>query len=258
MLLLLLTLGCPGAAQEAPHGLLLVVLDTLRADGLSVYGNRRATSPGLDRLAERGVVFEQAVSHAPWTLPAFVGLLSGSYPSPRVFAEKRLQVALVEALRDAGYATAAFTEGGFASSLFGFGRGFDTYWEQEGKVALAKAGEVLEPQHQGGVAKTVDAALSWLRQNGGRRFFLMLHTYEIHYPYTYDGYAQTLSPGRLGPAYEPNELDAVKRGSFSQAPPTWPTCGPSTTPASAWRTTIWSACSKASRRWASPTGPSWS
>jgi arylsulfatase A-like enzyme len=220
-LLLLLTLACPGAdsgtpgaAQEAPHGLLLVVLDTLRADGLSVYGNPRTTSPALDRLAGGGVVFEQAVSHAPWTLPAFVGLLSGSYPSPRVFAEQRLQVALVEALREAGYATAAFTEGGFASSVFGFDRGFDTYWELEGKVALAKDGDLLRSGQEGGVAKTVDAALAWLQQNGGRRFFLMLHTYEVHYPYTYDGYAQTLSPGRLGPAYEPNELDAVRRGEL--------------------------------------------
>jgi arylsulfatase A-like enzyme len=220
-LLVLLTLACPGAdsgtpgaAQEAPHGLLLIVLDTLRADGLSVYGNPRATSPALDRLAERGVVFEQAVSHAPWTLPAFVGLLSGSYPSPRVFADKRLQVALVEVLREAGYATAAFTEGGFASNFFGFGRGFDTYWELEGKVALTRDGELLKPEDKGGVARTVDSALSWLQENGGRRFFLMLHTYEIHFPYTYDRYAQSLSPGRLGQAYEPDENKAVRRGEL--------------------------------------------
>jgi arylsulfatase A-like enzyme len=218
--LLLLTLACPGAdsgtpgaAEEAPHGLLLVVLDTLRADGLSAYGNPRTTSPALDRLAEQGVVFEQAMSHAPWTLPAFVGLLAGSYPSPRVFAEQRLQVALVEALREAGYATAAFTEGGFASSVFGFDRGFDTYWEVEGSIVLARDGE-RGPGGGGGVAKTVDAALSWLQQNGGRRFFLMLHTYEIHYPYTHDGYAQSLTPGRLGPAYESDEYDAVKRGEL--------------------------------------------
>ena len=87
----------------------------MRADGLSRYGNPRPTSPAIDGLAERGVLFEQAISNAPWTLPSFIGLLSGSYASRRVFDRGKLVVSLVGTLRDAGWATAAFTEGGFTS-----------------------------------------------------------------------------------------------------------------------------------------------
>lgn len=201
----------PEPPAEPPHGLVLVVVDTLRADGLSAYGNPRPTSPAIDSLAEGGAVFERALSHAPWTYPGFVGLLSGSYPSPRVLAADRsLARSLVEPLRDAGIATAAFTEGAYVSRRFGMDRGFDHFVEEEGPVHLQRPDEHAG---QGSAERTFGAAIDWLRASGDRRFFVMIHTYEVHIPYRHRDYAESLPPGSLGPTYEHPTALEVRRGT---------------------------------------------
>jgi hypothetical protein len=192
--LLLPSAGC--GRNERPRGIVLVVIDTLRADHLSAYGNPRPVSPHIDALARNGVLFEDAFTHAPWTLPAFVGLLSGSYPSRRVF-DRRLEVSEVEALRDAGFATAAFTEGGFVSSYFGIDRGFQTFEAREAAVHLQGADVAERPGAPGGIEHTFAAAGAWLRAHSGRRFFLMVHTYEVHVPYLQTDLAQGLPRGTL-------------------------------------------------------------
>jgi hypothetical protein len=101
--------GCAGELR--PTNVVLIVLDTLRADRLSAYGNPRQTSPVLDDLASRGVLFETVVSNSSWTLPAVAGLLSGRHLTKDVLDEG-LKYSLVERLRDAGVTTVAFTEGG--------------------------------------------------------------------------------------------------------------------------------------------------
>ena len=115
----LLGLACfaalPACTPARPRNAVLIVLDTLRADHLSAYGNPRPTSPELDALAERGVLFETVVTNTPWTLPAMVGLMTGEYPSARSYHDG-VQRSLVESLRSGGWATAAFTEGGFVSA----------------------------------------------------------------------------------------------------------------------------------------------
>jgi len=216
----LVACGPPAAEppREPPHGILLVVFDTLRADGLSIYGNPRATSPTLDGLARRGVLFEQAVSHAPWTLPGFIGLLSGSYPSGRIFAKGKLVVSLLDPLREAGYATAAFTEGGWTSPDFGFDRGIDFYWVLEGKTRLQRGDDAPIVPGGGGIERTFDAAIRWLRENRERRFFLMLQTYENHVPYRRREYAEGLPSGELGSTYEGRHLSAVERGAIQPSP----------------------------------------
>lgn len=189
------------------------MLDTLRADGLSAYGNPRATSPAIDALAARGVLFENAMSHAPWTLPSFVGLLSGRYPSQAVFAQGSLQNSLLDVLRSAGWSTAAFTEGGYVSRHFGMDRGFEVFQEEEGKTRL-----VLDPrptQGTGSIEHTFDGAIDWLREPHAKPFFLMVHTYEIHFPYRNREYAQSLPHGRLGATYEEKQRLAIRKGALA-------------------------------------------
>lgn len=180
------------------------MLDTLRADGLSAYGNSRPTSPHLDALARRGVLFERAVSHASGTLPAFVGLLSGRYPSAEVM-DGQLRSSLVERLRDEGFRTAAFTEGGFVSSYYGMDRGFDEFVEEEGAVHLTVGGLAVHGGG-GGIEETFRRAEQWLRENGSDAFFLMVHTYEVHTPYRRLEYATGMERGRLPERFEIAEV----------------------------------------------------
>jgi arylsulfatase A-like enzyme len=203
--------GPPEPPADPPHGIILVAVDTLRADGLSTYGNPRPTSPAIDGLAADGVRFERALSHAPWTYPGFVGLLAGSYPSPRVLSPDRsLARSLVEPLRDAGIATAAFTEGAYVSRRFAMDRGFADFVEEVGPVHLQRPDE---HPGQANAERTFGAAIDWLRANGDRRFFVMIHTYEVHIPYRHREYAESLPPGSLGPTYEPPTALEVRRGT---------------------------------------------
>lgn len=216
--LALLGAGCgePPPPPKAPRGICLIVLDTLRADGLSAYGNPRPTSPALDALAARGVLFENAVSHAAWTLPSFIGLLSGRYPSRSAFSEGKLHSSLLDPLRAAGWRTAAFTEGGYVSRHFGMDRGFERFEEEEGKTRL-----VLEPrptQGSGTIERTFDAAIAWLREPQPQPFFLLVHTYEIHFPYRRRDFTEGLPSGRLAATYEEMQRLEIRKGALRVGP----------------------------------------
>jgi arylsulfatase A-like enzyme len=161
--------------------LLLVSLDTLRADHLPSYGYARDTAPFLASLASRGVLFERALAAAPSTTPSHMTLFTSLPPSVHgLLGNETLTVlppgapTLAEALRGAGFATGAVTEGGGIALHYGFERGFDAYVENPVPVP-----------HQPGLQSpvTFDAGLAWLRANGDRRSFLFLHTYEVHGPY---------------------------------------------------------------------------
>ncbi len=206
--------GCGAGPHplEAPRGIVLIVLDTLRADGLSTYGNPRDTSPAIDSLAARGVLFENAISHAPWTLPGFIGLLSGRYPSRAVFTGGSLQTSLLDVLRASGWRTAAFTEGGYVSRHFGMDRGFESFQEEEGKTRLV-IGE-RPTQGTGSVERTFDAAIAWLREPRSQPFFLLVHTYEIHFPYRRRDYAEALPSGKLAATYEEKQRLAIRKGAL--------------------------------------------
>lgn len=158
---------CPGC------NVILISMDTVRADHLSTYGYERKTSPSVDRLAKKSVVFEQAISQSSWTLPAHGAMMTGLYPGrlgvTHYPAKRRLPDApttLAEVFGRAGYATGGFTGGGFVSSHFGFDRGFDTY-QSDGRRF----------EHN------LDEALGWLKNNKDRRFFMFFHGYNAHRPY---------------------------------------------------------------------------
>ncbi len=160
------------ASRERPN-LVLLVIDTLRADRLGTYGYGRETSPILDALAARGVVFERAFAPSPWTWPSTASLLTGLDPPEHgvldftscwLAGELRT---LAEHLRDAGFATAAGSANPLVIAGKNFHRGFDEFHE----VHRADAWKVLarvEP---------------WLRARGPERFFLYLHLFEPHAPY---------------------------------------------------------------------------
>ncbi len=180
-----------------PRNAVLIVLDTLRADRLFSYGNPRPTSPAMDALADRGVLFETVVTNTPWTLPAMVGLLTGEYPSARTFRDG-VQRSLVESLKAGGWAAAAFTEGGFVSERFGFDRGFELFREPEGPVS-----KVMSDDTNKNIETTFAWAQEWLAAHGRERpFFVLLHTYETHAPYRRLAFAEGLERGRLEPTYE--------------------------------------------------------
>jgi arylsulfatase A-like enzyme len=172
-------LAACGAAPEPPgpappRGVLLVVIDTLRADRVGALGAENDTSPALDRLAARSVVFENAVAESCWTIPSHFSLFTGLYPSRHGVVEPQAMPApdlplLATRLSDAGFFTFAETDGGWMSSERGFDRGF-----------LEFRGEAR------GVDRTLAAFERELEALAGkdRRFFGFLHTYEVHCPYT--------------------------------------------------------------------------
>ncbi len=157
--------------------ILLISVDTLRADHLSIYGYSRETSPGLDRWARRSAaIFDNAIVTTPSTLFSHASMLSGRWSLStgvgRFGKVPRETELLAERLRRAGYATRAVTGGGWLHPLYGFSRGFDVYryWPYK-----RRADRELE---QG-----VQQLTGWLRQGPGSPFFLFLHTYEVHGPY---------------------------------------------------------------------------
>lgn len=194
------------------HGAIVILLDTVRADHLSCYGYERKTTPHLDALAEKGVLFEQVVSFCPWTLPSVANLLSGCQPVNNVF-NQTLKVSVVESIAAAGYRTAAFTEGAYVSAHYGFDRGFGTFHEEEGRKRPEDA-KPWDPRHSGVIEKTFGVAKEWLTENGDEKFFVLIHTYEPHIPYTRRTFADGLDSGRLGEAFGIDEIDALQKGEL--------------------------------------------
>lgn len=186
--------------EDELQGTVLILLDTLRADHLSCYGYERETTPVLSRLAEDGVLFERVVSFAPWTLPSVVNLLSGCPPTPEVFDQNNggLKRSFIESIREAGYSTAAVTEGGLVSSFYGMDRGFSDYHEEEGELDLKGSALPGKSGAGGGIENTFRLARKWLKEHKKEKFFLFIHTYEPHTPYTRRTFAGGMDPGRVG------------------------------------------------------------
>jgi arylsulfatase A-like enzyme len=179
--------GC-GSRGEVPsrYDVVLVSIDTLRADRLNAYGYRdRVVSPQLDALARDGLLFETHVSASPWTTPAHISLLTSLHPSahgvtsPFGTLMQRLDSGadydrlgeehetLAQALRRSGRATAAFTGGLSLDPRIGFDRGFESY-----DVSLFKLTE-----------RNLETLGAWTRAHRAVPFFLFLHTFEVHAPY---------------------------------------------------------------------------
>ena len=188
-LILLLGLGCsdgePAADPGAVERIVLVTIDTLRADHVGCYGAEDAETPALDALAAEGARFETAIAPAPLTLPSHATLLTGRDPQQHgvrhngFFRLPADVVPVAEHLRGAGFASAAFVSAFVLDSRFGLDRGFDLYDDRLGMLDTTKAPGAV-PDRRGD--RTLDAALAWLGA-APARFFLWVHLYDPHGEY---------------------------------------------------------------------------
>ena len=139
--------GCRGPkAPSGPFNLLLLTLDTLRADRLGCYGYPQAETPHLDRLASESVRFEEAISPVPSTLPSHATILTGLFPQAHgvrdngTFLLSDDHVTLTELLKGAGYDTAAFVSSFVVDSRFGLAQGFETYFDFDEDATASRQG----------------------------------------------------------------------------------------------------------------------
>jgi arylsulfatase A-like enzyme/Tfp pilus assembly protein PilF len=165
--------------------ILLITLDTTRADRLGCYGYRDARTPVLDALAASGVICQNVCTVAPLTLPAHTSMFTGLYPSEsgvRTNGRGRLDDAvptLAEALRTRGYETAGFVGAFVLDRKFGLGQGFQTY--DDDFVSDEPGGDGMLRQRPG--RAVVDAALRWLERKRSKPFLCWVHFYDPHAPY---------------------------------------------------------------------------
>lgn len=202
--LLALSLGCTPTPK--PDNLLLLTLDTLRADYLGVYGAAEDSSPHIDALAATGLRFGQAYTTAPLTGPAHASILTGRYPSEhgvlfngmRLHTPMRLNpqsTPLSTHLSEQGFATGAIVTAIPLIKSYGFDQGFDYHQ----MVPTSNADPTLE--YGGSSADALAAARAWIEERGDERFFLWVHMYEAHVPFysppeIHDRLGST--PGRVG------------------------------------------------------------
>ncbi len=186
MLVAAAALACgPGPGTEGParaENVILVSIDTLRADRLGDYGRDPSFTPKIDAFREDAVLFELTIAQAPSTLSSHASLFTSLIPQHHgasIEGRKRLapdHLTVAEVLQAEGLTTAAFHGGGQLDAAFGIGQGFDVYetpGHQPGELAFS---DVFKP--------TVEATLAWLEEDERQPFFLFVHTYEIHHPYT--------------------------------------------------------------------------
>ncbi|MFZ5480218.1 MAG: sulfatase [Myxococcota bacterium] len=175
---LLVACASPPLAEAQPAAspppILLLSIDTLRADRLGAYGNTEGLSPNLDKLAGESVVFEQAYAQANETCFSHASLLTGRYPSELGRLDFTFRMpsdvpSMAGVLKTYGYETAAAVGGGYLSKVFGFSTGFDHYDDQV---------------QWGSLYHTAPKALKWLdERTSAAPFFLFLHTYDLHARY---------------------------------------------------------------------------
>ncbi len=187
------------SAQADQTSIVVVSLDTLRFDHTGIGGHAGDLTPRLDALAAQGVAFQDAVSPAPWTLPAHMSIWTGLWPSAHGITNKLRSTGqgtwedavldpgiptLPQSLAAAGWRLGAFTGGSGVLGGYGFDRGFEVY-EDEGRF--------------GGLDAAVPAALAWLEEQGDQRTLLFLHGYDAHgqHPLPADVLSELVGDSRL-------------------------------------------------------------
>jgi arylsulfatase A-like enzyme len=181
--------------EGSVQNVLLISIDTLRADRLETFGYDRPTSPNLAAFARRSVVFENARAQAPQTAPSHASLFTSQYPSahrivnvhgdaPLVHLLPEKAITLAEVLSAAGVETGAFVSGGNLTQKMAMDRGFDTWDEQLDDVS-----------------DRIDALMGWMLAPDRGAFFAVLHTYQVHAPYIppADLYEEFVDPNYEGP-----------------------------------------------------------
>ena len=174
----------PATAASPPLNLILLSLDTTRQDYLSCYGFAQATTPNLDRLAAEGILFRDATTPVPITLPAHATMLTGLYPFEHgvrnngSFVVPPEATTLAELLKEQGYATGAVMGAFPLESRFGLAQGFDFYDDRFASASAALEGEFTQRP----AAEVTRVGREWIAKQTGP-FFLWCHYYDPHAPY---------------------------------------------------------------------------
>jgi len=169
--------GCRKQWWGKRPNIIFIVIDTLRANHVGCCGYRRNTTPNIDMLAREGILFNNAIVAAPWTLPSVASIMTSQYPLVLGIRDRTTVVSskfpmLSEVLKKHGYTSCGIVSHALLSARLGFGRGFDRYDESS---SLGHGG-ISSP------AVTSKAA-SFLRQSSGKPFFLFAHYFDPHYHY---------------------------------------------------------------------------
>ena len=215
--MLLCPFGC--VSQKKHPNVILIVVDTLRADHLSCFGYHRPTTPNIDRFAADSVFFTNAIAPAPWTAPSLGSLFTSQYPAVLGYEDlpspinKRF-LTLAEVFKNSGYDTKGIISHVIISSRLNFDQGFDSYDEENARGH----GHVSSPS-------VTDKAISFLEDQKDGKFFLFLHYFDPHYDFIqhedynyypdYDGPLFSRQPlveeiRRLAPSLSPEDIDYLR------------------------------------------------
>jgi len=174
-----------GRIPDGPS-VLLISIDTLRADHLGCYGYRKELTPNIDEFAADSLLFVNAIAPSPWTIPSHVSMLTGYFPSSigvRTYEDKIPAAidSLAELLKEKGYLTASFNGGGLVSSIYGFAQGFDIYWS-----ISTSFGQIPNE-----IERIDEKVMEYLGKIERRKFFIFYHTYQVHTPYwVHEGFSE--------------------------------------------------------------------
>ncbi len=189
------------------HNVILISIDTLRADHVGAYGYERPTTPAVDAFAAESVLFSQAIAQAPSTLHSHASIFSSLVPQQhraswgaKTVLDESV-VTVTEVLAKYGYRSAAFAGGGQMAAEFGLAQGFDHYFKPEDAPYFSD---------------TVRHGVRWMEENGDQPFFLFLHNYEVHHPYEPRIEHQELLgieyDGELSDVIDKELLDEINKG----------------------------------------------
>ena len=210
-----LWIGCGGQSAEegAPPrdmrpNILLITVESIRADHVGGYGYGRATTPSLDALAEEGIVFENAYAVTSWTLPSHASIFTGLYPAAHRVVDylSRLDdshTTLAEVLREAGYQTAGFISGPFLQEVYNLNQGFEIYDESTSNPQGNQAAHADVTN-----ARMESLLTRFLREgrSADRPFFLFAYLWDPHYDY--------IPPPPYDEAFVPPEAEPIDLGGY--------------------------------------------
>lgn len=191
--LIVLVLAAAGCRRPRPWNVLVITLDTTRADVLGCYGRSSARTPNLDRLAAEGFLFRQAVSAAPITLPSHATLFTGTYPPVHGVRDNGLfqlpaeSETLAEILAARGWATGAAIGAFPLARQFGIGQGFAFFDDRVKGDSEELQGQETEPRgkiyfDERSAVQVNDAILPWIREHLDQPFFAWIHYWDAHHP----------------------------------------------------------------------------
>ncbi len=182
-----LMVGCGATVPPEERSVILITVDTTRADRLGLYGGTAVPTPSLDRLGSLGVVVEEGISQVPLTLPAHSSIMTGKYPASHgvhhngIYRLPEGTATLANRLRDEGFVTGAFVSAYVLNRGFGVEQGFDTFGDVPVNRFEGGRDQLFSAERT--AAETNEKVFPWLEENSDGRFFLWVHYYDPHEPY---------------------------------------------------------------------------